>query len=187
MEDYRQYDTAFLVHMNLLIVALKYWRGLRKAESLDLDDHQHFLAFREKEFDDNLSSLERYSKMRVGYSPDCENSTSFLTVGFESEFYATPSEIAMARVVKEYVYFQRQLGRQWGVFGRGNIWIVKPCSASRGTGIYLANDCAEILTDTRGIQSKIVQRYIERPLILQDGLARGRKFDLRQWVLLRSV
>lgn len=65
-----------------------------------------------------------------------------LRLDFESEFYATPSEIAIARVVKEYVYFHRQLGREWRVFGRGNIWIVKPCSASRGTGIYLANDCA---------------------------------------------
>jgi hypothetical protein len=32
MEDYRQYDNAFLLHMNLLIIALKYWRNLRKAE-----------------------------------------------------------------------------------------------------------------------------------------------------------
>lgn len=50
MEDYRQYDPAFLVHMNLLVVALKYWRELRKGEELEQDDQQHFLAFREKEF-----------------------------------------------------------------------------------------------------------------------------------------
>lgn len=50
MEDYRLYDTTFLLHMNLLVVALKYWRALRKAEELEQDDQQHFLTFRENEF-----------------------------------------------------------------------------------------------------------------------------------------
>jgi hypothetical protein len=48
MEDYKQYDNSFLVHMNLLIVALKYWRFFRKNEQLEQDDDKHFLIYREK-------------------------------------------------------------------------------------------------------------------------------------------
>jgi hypothetical protein len=57
MEDYRQYDNNFVVHMNLLIIALKYWRSIRKAEELDYEELGHFLSFREKEFDDNIHHL----------------------------------------------------------------------------------------------------------------------------------
>lgn len=57
MEDYKQYDNAFLIHMNLLTVALKYWRGIRKIQQLEEDEEPHFLMFREKEFEDNLQYL----------------------------------------------------------------------------------------------------------------------------------
>ena len=49
MEDYRQYDNSFLVHMNLLIIALRYWRAIRKDEELEEDEESHFLSYREKE------------------------------------------------------------------------------------------------------------------------------------------
>lgn len=73
MENYRQYDEAFLLHMNLLVLALRYWRGLRKAEQLDLDpEERHFLAFREREFEEAVPQLERYSKLSPGYSAQSE-------------------------------------------------------------------------------------------------------------------
>lgn len=49
MEDYKQYDGGFLMHMNLLIIALKYWRFLRKEEEIEENQEEfHFLNFKEK-------------------------------------------------------------------------------------------------------------------------------------------
>jgi len=45
--------------------------------------------------------------------------------------------MTIEKIVKEYVYFKHSLGHEWDVFGKNNIWIIKPCSASRGNGIYL--------------------------------------------------
>ena len=60
-----------------------------------------------------------------------------------------------------------------------NIWILKPSGVSRGSGIVITGDYTRILSLRHG---KVVQKYIERPLLLEC----GRKFDLRQWVLVRS-
>ena len=71
-----------------------------------------------------------------------------------------------------------------------NIWIVKPCSASRANGIYLSQNYEQIISDNRCIQSKIVQKYIEYPLVIKKHWNKSlpnRKFDIRQWVLLKSV
>ena len=47
-----------------------------------------------------------------------------------------------------------------------------------------------MLKSAKGIQSRIVQRYIERPLLLnktKHSFLNNHKFDLRQWVLLKSL
>lgn len=56
---------------------------------------------------------------------------------------------------------------------------MKPTGVSRGSGITISNDCKRILQNKYG---KIVQKYIESPLLLNC----GRKFDIRQWVLVKS-
>lgn len=37
MENYRFYEENFTIHINLAIVALKYWREQRKKEELEED------------------------------------------------------------------------------------------------------------------------------------------------------
>jgi hypothetical protein len=51
------------VHINLLIVALRYWRDLRKREELEVEEGYHFLGYNHKEFEGNMEYLERYAHM----------------------------------------------------------------------------------------------------------------------------
>jgi hypothetical protein len=80
----------------------------------------------------------------------------------------------------------------------GGVWICKPSNLSQGRGIVLSRSLREVLEITapqgdedtekqEGTASStakwVVQKYIERPLLLQ----KGRKFDIRQWVLITQL
>ncbi|KAG6964061.1 hypothetical protein JG687_00006212 [Phytophthora cactorum] len=79
-----------------------------------------------------------------------------------------------------------------------NVWICKPSNLSQGRGIVLCRSFKELeeITSINGEQDGqetgterqsrikwIVQKYIERPLLLQN----GHKFDIRQWVLITEL
>uniref|UniRef100_A0A096MCE3 Tubulin tyrosine ligase like 10 n=1 Tax=Poecilia formosa TaxID=48698 RepID=A0A096MCE3_POEFO len=82
---------------------------------------------------------------------------------------------------------------------QNNMWICKPTGLNRGKGIFLLKnqeDVAEFRlklqkmeelqadrkTPHRRIQPHIVQRYIQKPLLLND-----RKFDVRSYLLIAST
>jgi len=71
---------------------------------------------------------------------------------------------------------------QDGITGTQNAWIIKPAGKSRGRGIQMVKKLGQILKLTETEESLwICQKYIERPLLI------GRyKFDIRQWVLVKS-
>ncbi|EGZ10932.1 hypothetical protein PHYSODRAFT_520074 [Phytophthora sojae] len=78
-----------------------------------------------------------------------------------------------------------------------NVWICKPSNLSQGRGIVLCSSLQEIEEidgqgdhdklegelEGKGISKWVVQKYIEQPLLLQN----GRKFDIRQWVLVTEL
>lgn len=69
--------------------------------------------------------------------------------------------------------------------GSRNVWIVKPGQNARGSGVHCCDELEEIVDCGAGMQARIVQKYIERPLLLE--VSKGAvKFDIRQWVLVTS-
>lgn len=80
----------------------------------------------------------------------------------------------------------------WGLFveehkARGGVWIAKPVGRAQGKGIFLLNKVSQLAEfktrqeDRSHLDGYIVQRYIERPLLI--GM---RKFDLRLYCLVTS-
>lgn len=67
-----------------------------------------------------------------------------------------------------------------------NIWIIKPGeNTNRGKGISVASSLEEIIElveDKAGSHTCIIQKYIERPLLVNK-----RKFDIRCFALMTSV
>jgi hypothetical protein len=57
---------------------------------------------------------------------------------------------------------------------------VKARAGSKGAGIVLSNNLNTILK----YRSRIVQKYVERPLLLD--ITHRHKFDLRLWVLVKG-
>lgn len=111
----------------------------------------------------------------------------------------------VARILQQL----RTLDTQFGAVGVENqsVWICKPSNLSQGRGIQLLTSLDDILAlqatqdpSTVGAEENdrssssssslapktkwVVQKYMEQPLL---SLQRGRKFDIRQWVLITSL
>ena len=62
------------------------------------------------------------------------------------------------------------------------VWIVKPIGLSRGRGIFLTANPMELPAKDSSGRGFLVQRYIANPYLI-----RGRKFDLRVYLLITGI
>ena len=92
----------------------------------------------------------------------------------EIQKYKAPIQSLLSRL--------RSHQSQYIMNGVHNIWIIKPGNLSRGRGISVSNKLSTILDSHDDSNQIIVQKYIENPLIIL-----GRKFDIRQWVLVTNL
>ncbi|XP_056633215.1 tubulin glycylase 3A-like [Diorhabda sublineata] len=81
--------------------------------------------------------------------------------------------------VKSTLKEMRQHWPQYGIDGQKNIWILKPGNKCRGRGIYLVKTITDVDKVMNLKMKYVVQKYIERPLIIYKT-----KFDIRQWFLV---
>ncbi|CAH1104572.1 unnamed protein product, partial [Psylliodes chrysocephalus] len=71
---------------------------------------------------------------------------------------------------------------QYEIDGKKNIWILKPGNKCRGRGIYLVKSVSDVDRVMNLKMKYVVQKYIERPMIIYKT-----KFDIRQWFLVTCV
>jgi tubulin monoglycylase TTLL3/8 len=86
-------------------------------------------------------------------------------------------------IISSYIQRMQNILPQFYLNGANNIWILKPSGLSRGRGIICMNSLNDILDLIKKNSNQyIAQKYIENPLIIL-----GRKFDIRQWVLVTDL
>eukprot|EP00116_Pleurobrachia_bachei_P002337 sb/3462599/ len=83
----------------------------------------------------------------------------------------------------------REREKLLSVMGESEKWICKPSNANQGKGIFILNGKSDLLAyidkrsqNHRLRSSRIVQRYIDNPLLVN-----GRKFDIRVYLFVGST
>jgi len=137
-------------------------------------------------------NLKRFQKMMVNRNKN-EPEDQRIDIDAEMDFFPVTYELP-----DQWHMFVEEFKKKNGVVNVNqkskrndkSIWIMKPICKSQGKGIFLFRDLKEISDWKKGGKEKknpeevevyIVQRYIERPLLVG-----GKKFDMRIYVLVTS-
>lgn len=134
-------------------------------------------------------TLERHERQKV-FSTVCHtewrilnsSSTSESQFEFKKFFAGKPTNFQdLPTRVSDLLSKLENIDPQFHLYGKKNIWIVKPGRKSRGREIALFDNIESIKKYTQNPQKWVVQKYIENPLVINR-----KKFDIRQWVLVSS-
>ena len=128
----------------------------------------------QSELPKKLNSLTITVKKKSSNKVTNVNKNKISTKLSEIQKYKAPIESLLSHL--------RSHQSQYIMNGVHNIWIIKPSNLSRGRGISVSNKLSTILDSHDDSNQIIVQKYIENPLIIL-----GRKFDIRQWVLVTNL
>ncbi len=160
-------------------------------------------AVTEHEFDSKMALMELLQSSGV-HEKSASKDNDIVKSGFERELESwkrkhvptlsdmIPLDSNVSNIIRKclQIHTPTKLSPQDHINGdiTKNIWIIKPHGSSRGRGIKVsAGSLNEVLMHVKpsfnGSKPNqfVIQKYIENPLTIQ-----GRKFDLRQWVLVTS-
>lgn len=103
------------------------------------------------------------------------------TLGLSPEYWKTPSSTLILYLIDFHLLFSSLLPH-YSLHSPRNLWIVKPGCKSKGIGIFVTEDLAKIKIACRQNPNRLVQKYVEDPLLIEN-----RKFDIRVWVLIEEL
>ncbi|XP_076388301.1 tubulin glycylase 3A isoform X2 [Megachile rotundata] len=147
----------------------------RCEEFIACENHQNI----DEEFDIELSE-EEWNSFLDDYAAAVHDSATIEITsersGEQLQKYLEVTNTALSKL--------KDVDPQYELNGMRNIWILKPSELCCGTGISISHNLKDIF---RRVKSRpkdyfIVQKYIERPLLIHET-----KFDIRQWYLVTST
>ncbi|KAL4481462.1 hypothetical protein ABPG74_007551 [Tetrahymena malaccensis] len=182
-------DSRFIFNITVIAEAVEILKKLKRQQEEYIDETRQSRDCQLYIYQTNFkleSMISQYVKINVPF--DEEKFVFEKIVGMSKEHWSSPSMKLMKKLYSLYKYF-KDADPQFKVSGTKNIWIIKPSANSRGSGIYLVDKLDEAIDSGLKMQARIVQKYIERPLIFQGAKYKklnNKKFDIRQWVLVTS-
>ena len=127
-----------------------------------------------------LPNINKYKKTEEENKNESKENNKLSKNNNNKNKLASP-HIYLPKITKILNKLKKKLP-QYSLNGFRNIWIIKPCSLSRGRGIKCLSSLSSIKELKKTNNDIIIQKYIENPLIILN-----RKFDIRQWVLVSSL
>ena len=177
-----------LVNIFCLRTAVRYCKQVLRddKDKCERESKYVFIADRRKVYvpaKEEWRYLMEYSKLRLPLYEITDEIKEKCSARYDyTRSWALPTTKLQSKCIKLHHQLSSSLS-QYHMEGWRNVWVVKPGQNARGSGVHCSDNLEEIMDCGAGMQARIVQKYVEKPLLLK--LNRGNvKFDIRQWVLV---
>lgn len=174
------FDQNFQINILLIEQLRPFWETLEE-QLIGMSDTFKFYNY--KKYDKmSIIAFQKFVKIEKDFDILTEQEKNQFPDDYQ-EFWKTPNDYLIFRILYFHFLFRSKIPHFDDLCKSRNIWILKPTSQSKGAGIVLSSSLEEIVELVRTNQDRIIQKYIEKPLLI-DGKY---KFDLRIWVLVSST